>query len=299
MKAEADYRLLIADLEANLKVLPDKPDENPETTLRALWFTACGNPCTPESANDGTPLPPLDSATRARLKELVRSRLHGTPLAHLTGLQRFMGIDFLAGPGALIPRKETEILGTAALEHLRACCDERGSAVALDVCTGSGNLALTLGHFEPRCDVYGVDLSEEAVELARKNAEHLGLSDRVRFRAGDLFAPYEEELAGKIDLLTCNPPYISSAKVEHMPDEISKHEPEMAFNGGPFGIAILNKLIKGAPKLLRSKSWLCFELGHGQGPAMKKRLEKSNQFSEIQSYEDAKGEIRVLAARTP
>ncbi len=294
-----EFTRLLARFEAELEILSDKPEESVEGALRALWFTAAGDARSVEAVLEEPELPELGTTECEVLEELVEARLEGTPLAHLTRRQRFMGVDMLSSPEALIPRKETEILGGAALEHLRACCDERGEAVVVDACTGSGNLALALAWNEPRCRVYGTDLSEEAVALASENAEYLGLSSRVDFRAGDLFAPLEEEWWGRIDLLTCNPPYISSAKIETLAEEISRHEPHLAFDGGPFGVAILARLIGEAPRLLKAESWLCFELGLGQGLSMKKRLEKMESFEDVRIYEDAEGEIRALAARTP
>jgi release factor glutamine methyltransferase len=127
---------------------------------------------------------------------------------------------------------------------------------------------------------------------------HTGLSTRVEFRAGDLLAPFRDaQWNGAVDLLTCNPPYISSAKVPEMAGEISAHEPSMAFDGGPFGVSILMRLLQEAPEMLRPGGWLAFEVGLGQGPAMQKRLKSSGDFGVIRTHADAAGHIRVIAAR--
>jgi release factor glutamine methyltransferase len=209
-----------------------------------------------------------------------------------------MGLELLAGPGALIPRRETEILGRAALGKLKALADERGQILALDVCTGSGNLALAYAQGEPRARVFASDLSREAVDLANRNLEFTGLGVRVEFRQGDLLAPFEsEEFLGKCDLLSCNPPYISAAKVPEMHREISAFEPSLAFNGGIYGVSILIKLLKQAPRFLKPGSWLCFEVGQGQGPALAQQLRKNAAFSEVETWSNAAGEIRALSAR--
>jgi len=200
--------------------LPDKPRETPDTTLRALWFLAKGDPRSIERSISAE-LPFLSDEELERLDCYIEMRLSGIPLAHLTGRQHFMGIEMLAGPEALIPRKETEILGHAALARLRQIAQERGSATVIDLCTGCGNLALAMAFHEPDCVVYGSDISEEAIELAQKNARHLGLENRVNFLVGDLFMPFRSDsFFGDVDLLICNPPYISGARVDEMADEI-------------------------------------------------------------------------------
>src|SRR5262249_20185013 len=149
---------------------------------------------------------------------------------------------------ALVPRKETELLARVAIEHANAIAAEHGSCRVLDVCTGAGNVALAIAHHAPASTVFGADLSEPAVELAKRNAQQLQLEGRVHFRAGVLLEPFRtEEFLGKVDVLPCNPPYISSARVTNMPGQISTHEPRLAFDGGPFGISILMRLLNDAP----------------------------------------------------
>jgi release factor glutamine methyltransferase len=195
----------------------------------------------------------------------------------------------------MIPRKETEILGNAALAISQDIILERGFAKVIDLCTGCGNLALALAHHQPKCMVYGSDISEEAIDLARKNAQYLGLEERVNFIAGDLFKPLEsDEFYNNIDLLVCNPPYISSAQVDEMMDEIAAHEPRAAFDGGPFGVSVIMALIKEGPKFLKFGSWLGFEVGLGQGAAMLKRMQRSGVFEQIEEYSDGEGNIRAI-----
>jgi release factor glutamine methyltransferase len=289
-------RELRARLDQGLAVLPDKPEETVEATLAALWLAAHGTALSAEAAAMRD-LPTLDAAQEARVRELVERRLAGKPLAHLTGRQRFMGLELEADPAALIPRRETEVLANAAIGLLA----ENASATALeviDVCTGSGNVALAIAAHEPRARVHAADLSPEAVALARRNAALVGLADRVTFESGDLLAPYDAtRFHDALDLLSCNPPYISSAKVDTMPHEISRHEPRLAFDGGPLGIRVLNRLIQEAPRFLRAGGWLVFEVGLGQARGVRKRLEQLGRFDAIREYRDAAGEVRALAAR--
>lgn len=291
------YRNLRERLDGKLQFLPDKPEETVDSTLRALWMTAAGSPMSAEAAIEAK-LPELDASATARLDSLIEQRIAGIPLAHITGRQRFLDIEMLAGHEALVPRKETELLANLAIELGKNLAAERASITAIDVCTGCGNVALAIAKHVPAARVFGADLSEEAVSLATRNAEHLGFAEHAEFRAGDLLQPFDEPaFLGNVDLLTCNPPYISSAKVGQMAEEISAHEPRLAFDGGPFGVAILMRLLQDAPKFLKSGGWLAFEVGLGQGPAMQKRLAGAGVYHDIKTVADHNGAIRALAAR--
>jgi release factor glutamine methyltransferase len=288
------YDELLQRLETGLEILPDKPDETPRATLDCLWALAAGTPLAISETGSFT-LTALGEEQQRSLQELIARRLAGEPLAHLTGRQDYLGIVLLAGPAALVPRRETELLTRAALAKLAACAD--ASPLVIDLCTGCGNVALALAVHAPQARIRGCDISAEAVALARKNAEFIARPD-VEFRVGDLAEPFDTpEFIGHVDVVTCNPPYISSAKVEAMHPEISGHEPRLAFDGGPFGIKILQRLLKDAPRLLKPGGWLLFEVGLGQGEPMRKRLQGLADFSAVEAVCDANGDIRALAAR--
>jgi release factor glutamine methyltransferase len=291
------YDRYLEKINRSWKGLPDKPEENPENTLRALWLAAAGKPIAVTLLN-GDQLPRLDESQTSKLEDFVRERVNGTPLAYITGRQEYMGIEFLAGPEAMIPRKETEILGRLATEVVKEAVAARGKILVVDLCTGSGNLALTLASVDPNCAVIGADLSEKAIELASRNARHLGISG-VEFVNGDLLKPFDDEkFLGKIDVITCNPPYISSSHVKEMADEISKFEPELAFNGGMFGVNILARLVREAPRFLKPASWLCFEVGLGQGNGLVRSIQMNKAYQSLKTTLDEIGEIRALVAQT-
>lgn len=291
------YQELLARLTAELTILPDHPEETCESTLCALWQTAADAPVSAELALNRA-CPELDSRQEGALRDLLMRRLAGTPLAHLTGRQHFMGMDMLAGPEALVPRKETELLARAAIDTGAGLSGQRNEVTVLDICTGSGNVALALAQHVPAARVYAADLSAAAVELACRNAMHLGLNARVEFRCGDLLAPFDSaEFHGGVDLLTCNPPYINSTKVGQMANEIAAHEPSLAFDGGPFGIAILMRLLETAPRFVRSGGWLAFETGLGQGQALLKRVRNNPAFGEVRPVTDGAGAIRAILAQ--
>lgn len=297
-QASQAAREAYAALEANLRTLPDKPEETAASALRALWHLAAGEHLSATEALS-RPLPALNAEGLERFASAVGRRLAGTPLAYLTGRQRFMGLEMIAGPGALIPRKETEIVARAAVQIAKRIADERGHVKVMDVCTGSGNVAAAVAVAEPRAMVYASDLSDDAVELAQRNFEHLGVQLRVTLRVGDLMAPFDlPELVGKVDLLTCNPPYISTARVSEMPNEISRHEPKLAFDGGPLGVRILQRLIREAPRILRPGGWLAFEVGIGQGTSASRRIRTAGAYTFVETVADEGGQVRVLLAQT-
>jgi len=292
------FESLREHLAARVKLLPDKPEETIESTLQALWCAAAGQPASAELAAQRKELPPLTASQRNVLKDLIERRAAGVPLAHLTQRQRFMDIEMIAGVEALVPRKETEILARAAIRLTRSLVESQAACTVVDVCTGSGNVALAIAQHVPTARVYGADLSSAAVELATRNAAHLQLEARAEFRCGDLLQPFDSaEFLQRIDVLTCNPPYISSAKVQQMAPEIAAYEPRLAFDGGALGISILMRLINEAPRYVRPDGWLAFEVGLGQGPSLVKRMKANPAFKQVLAAEDEHGAIRVLMAQ--
>jgi release factor glutamine methyltransferase len=286
-------------LDSALSPLPDKPEETTVAASRALWLLACGRRHSADAAAS-KPLVPLDADQQQRFIELVQQRLAGMPLAHLTERQQFMGMEMVAGPGALIPRKETELVARSAIDLAVRIADEQGEVLVLDVCTGSGNVAAAVAAAEPRAKVYASDVSEDAVCLARRNFEHLGLGSRVNLRCGDLFDALDGEGdVGRMHLITCNPPYISTGRVAQLPAEIAGHEPREAFDGGPLGVRILERLIREAPERLRPGGWLVFEVGLGQGPSVARRLARSQWYTSVDCLTDERDQVRGLVAHTP
>ncbi|HWQ05159.1 MAG TPA: peptide chain release factor N(5)-glutamine methyltransferase [Longilinea sp.] len=297
MATQDSYNELLQKLVANWNGLPDKPDETPETTLRALWtYAAQKNEHQGQMEGDFATLEPNSIAI---LSKLVDQRLAGTPLAYLTGRQTYLGVDFLASPDAMIPRKETELLGQSALERAKLLASERGKLRGMDLCTGSGNVVLALLHYIPEYQAVAADISTNAVGLAERNARMLGLEKRVNFFAGDLFEPFAgADFEHAFDLITCNPPYIATANAEKMAFEISQFEPREAFDGGPFGVKVIMRLIRESPRFLKPASWLVFEVGLGQGEGLQRIIEKSADFQKVENRTGDNGQIRVLLAQS-
>ena len=291
------FAVAIERLSSGWTPLEDKPEETLEQTVRALWLTAAGDP-RPVRDVASVALPPLDASASVLFDSLVARRSSGEPLAYLVGRQRFAGVELLVAPGALIPRIETELLAQTAIAKLHSMPASAGARRALDLCTGSGNVALALAHHVSDVIVDGCDISADAVAIARRNADFTHLAGRARFRAGDLFAPVDDPAnANAYAVVTCNPPYISSAKVGEMRAEIAKHEPRLAFDGGRFGLDVLLRTIKDAPRFLVPGGWLCIEVGRGQGSFVIDRIRRAGGYTSCDGVDDASGVTRVVTAR--
>jgi release factor glutamine methyltransferase len=292
------YIELSSLLSEKFKPLRDKPEETIDSTLRALWFAAFGEAKSPEMTDNVT-LPILNPDAISVLRDMVGMRLSGVPLSYITKRQRFCGLDFEISPDAMIPRKETELLVRHALELIQTRIEDGNNAIVIDTCTGSGNIALSIAYYQTRAVVYANDISDKAINVCRKNALHLNIKEGVKFLTGNLLTPFlnDIELKGKVDIITCNPPYISTNKLTSLPPEIIQHEPKLAFDGGTFGISILNRIQKDAPLILRNAGWLCIEVGEGQGPAVLKKFRIDPQWDKVEGIKDNNGVIRVISAR--
>jgi HemK-like putative methylase len=274
----------------------DKPDETPETSAQALWYAAAGDPRS--TAGLTLPLPALSAAQHTTLDDLVARRIAGAPLAYLTGRGSFLGLEFLTQPGALIPRRETELLGRTALARVQQLATDRDCVRVLDLCTGAGNLAVSLAVLEPRARVWASDLEADAVAVATRNAAFHDVSDRVTFAQGDLFEALQRlSSPGAFDVVVCNPPYMPTGKVKSLPEEVGGHEPAAAFDGGDIGLSVLYRLIAEAPRHLVPGGTVCFELGAGMGRVVEKRLAEHGEYGDIRPIVDADGITRVITAR--
>jgi len=297
MEQKQLYIQCLEILENNLIILPDKSEENADNTLRALWHLASGVKVSPIIA-EKLDLTPLNSSQIILLKELINSRLSGVPLAHLTERQHFMGMDYILNKGLYIPRKETELLAQTAIDAISADFASEHNVNVLDLCTGIGTIALAIANYCTNTQVSGSDIYEPAIRAAKINAQHFHLENRSSFFHADLFQPFESlSLKNHTKLIISAPPYISTIKVKQMATEIANHEPEEAFDAGPFGLSIFNMLISSAPQYLQLNGYLIFECGLGQGDFLANRISKNKQYGEVTPICDENGNIRVIKAK--
>ena len=232
---------------------------------------------------------PLDHAELAAIKALVVRRRKREPVAYITGTREFYRRSFEVTPAVLIPRPDTETLIERALELVPA----DAAARLLDLCTGSGAIAVTLAAERPLSQVTATDLSAAALELARRNAERLGVRERCEFLEGDLFVPLRA--AGRFDLVAANPPYIAEPELESLQPEIQKYEPRLALAAGPDGLEHLRRLCQGAAAHLAPGGSLLFEVGAGQAEHVEQLL-AAEGFVDVRSLKDLGGVARVVEA---
>lgn len=221
---------------------------------------------------------------------LVAERTKRIPLQHLTHCQNFMGFDFYVDEHVLIPRQDTECLVEEAM-----LVTEDGMRV-LDMCTGSGCILISLACYKNEIEGVGIDLSAEALAVARKNAGTLfaGHSGQLTFIKGDLFdALSESEL---FDVIVSNPPYIRSDVIETLETEVKEHDPHMALDGGVSGLDFYEQITAKAPDYLRAGGYLLYEIGFDQGEDVKKLME-SHGFVNVTIIKDLAGNDRVVKGR--
>jgi release factor glutamine methyltransferase len=228
---------------------------------------------------------PLGERELAPLRELIRRRGTGEPLQHLLGTVEFHGRVFATDARALIPRPETELLMELILKEP---LPEAPSI--LDVGTGSGVIALTLSAERPAAEVTAVDVSPEALALARENAARLGLSERVRFFQSDLLAAVE----GTFDLVVANLPYIPGGEIAGLSREVQR-DPRLALDGGPVGTELMERLLGEAKSHLKPGGRLVLEIGHDQAAPLAAAMERQN-YRDIRPVADYQGILRFLFA---
>ncbi|HIR89564.1 MAG TPA: peptide chain release factor N(5)-glutamine methyltransferase [Candidatus Fimimorpha faecalis] len=224
----------------------------------------------------------LDHDLLEQYRSRLKKRAMRIPLQHILGIQEFMGIEFLVNGKVLIPRQDTEVLVEEVLK-------EKGGTV-LDLCTGSGCIAVSLaklGHFQ---QVDAADISVDALDIAKENAKRAGV--QVRFYQGNLF----ETITQKYDIIVSNPPYIPKEVIETLEPEVKKYEPYQALYGPNHGLYFYETISKFAVDFLNSDGKIFYEIGYDQAEAVCTILER-NKYKEIEVIADLSGKNRVVKAR--
>ncbi len=213
---------------------------------------------------------------------------------------KFMDLELLVSPGVLVPRPETELLGRTAVRILqegKVTLPGRSPRI-IDMCCGAGNLACAIAHAVPAAQVWACDLTASSVTLAQQNVHKLHVESQVEVCQGDLFASLApiEGMAGTIDLVVCNPPYISSSKLKKELAHLLEHEPLEAFDGGPYGLTIFQRVLADATKFLRPGGRLMFEFGVGQERLIELLFQRARAYEDLRWFHDAAGQPRVVLA---
>lgn len=213
--------------------------------------------------------------------EWITERSDKTPLQYITKSQEFMGLDFIVNSNVLIPRQDTEILVEEAMIHT-----SDGMRI-LDICTGSGCILLSLMKYKNNCTGLGVDISKRALEVARENGEKLKIE--ATFLESDIL----EKVEGKFDIVVSNPPYIKTAIIETLSDEVKGHEPMLALDGKEDGVYFYKKIIEQVKSYMNKGAMLLFEIGYDQGKEVE-ILMKTAGFTNIVVIRDLSGLDRVV-----
>jgi release factor glutamine methyltransferase len=233
----------------------------------------------------------LDEETAQKFSGFIERRASGEPTQYLTGKQEFWGLEFEVAPAVLIPRPETEHVVEVALERLGVQRRAENLQVA-DVGTGSGCIAVALAHELLNAEMLATDISDAALEVARRNAERHGVSKRINFAKCDLLKTVGE--GRRFDLLVSNPPYVARNEEAQLQREVREHEPEEALFGGPTGTEIYKRLLEEAELHLRTGGLLVVEIGYDAGEHVQYLL-NSARWKNVRVTNDLAGIPRVVS----
>ncbi len=230
----------------------------------------------------------LSQTELAAFTELIGRRSEHEPTAYITGVQPFLSLDLYVEPSVLIPRPETELLVENVLRS-----NVQSAKSILDVGTGSGAIAVSLAKHLPGANVVGIDTSEEALAIARKNAGRHRVTERCRFLRSDMF----DNVEGVFDLIVSNPPYIPSSDMDGLQPEVRDWEPRAALDGGPDGLRYIRLLIEQTPAHLKPAGNLWFEFGFGQSRKIEEMLASNRNYKDIRIIKDYSGIDRIASAQ--
>lgn len=226
---------------------------------------------------------------RTRFRELVKRRVDGWPVAYLTGEKEFYLLRFAVSPAVLVPRPDTETLVLAALHELKRFPE----ADVLELGVGSGCIAVSLAVNAAKIRVTAVDVSPDALEMARRNAQTHQVADRISLHRGDLFGPIPP--SRKFDLIVSNPPYVATADIDTLSADVKDHEPRLALDGGPDGLTFYRRIALESPSRLNPGGTVIVEIGEGQESAVERLFTEVGMTTTTRK--DAAGRIRVVVAK--
>jgi release factor glutamine methyltransferase len=284
---EAKVWTIKALTEWTTKFLATKGVETPlkETRTLLAHVLAC-KPIDVVARSEEEPTP----SERTRFKELIQRRADGWPTAYLTGIRDFYMLPFEVNPAVLIPRPDTEMLVIAALDFLKT----QHAPQILDLGTGSGCIGVSLAHQLKSSHVTAIDISPDALDTAKRNATTHNVISRMTFHLGDLFAPLA--LGTKFDAILSNPPYIPPMELASLAVEVREHEPHIALDGGPDGLAFYRRIAGTAREYLAPGGIVAVEIGYNQGDAVVNLFRQAG-FQNVQLQRDLSQRTRIVVAK--
>jgi release factor glutamine methyltransferase len=229
-----------------------------------------------------------------KLHDLVERAGRCEPVAYLTGKTEFYSLQLEVSPDCIIPRPETELLVSRAVEFLRK---RSGNQFVCDLCTGCGCIAVAIAKNFRGARIIATDISEAALRIAAQNVEKHQLKDKIELLCGDLFEPIVPHLdVNKFDLIVCNPPYVSRAEFEKLDKNVRNFEPRLALFAGEDGLDTYRRILERVDKFLKPDAALMLEIGYAQGQAVKEMLEQADIFTEIKIEKDFHNNDRIVTA---
>lgn len=236
----------------------------------------------------------VDEAAVQRYLELVALRCKGKPVQYITNRQEFMGLDLYVQDGVLIPRADTEIVVEKVIKKAVGIEQPR----IIDMCTGSGAIAVSLAKKISGARVWAVDISDSALNCCNINVDRFELGNRVSIVKSDLFENISEEgLIGNTDIIVSNPPYIESAVIRELPVNVRDYEPHLALDGGKDGLVYYRRIVRDSLYFLKGNGILAFEIGYDQGDKVKKIMEESGYYDNLNIEKDLAGFDRCVWGR--
>ena len=219
----------------------------------------------------------------------IKKLCNGIPIQHITNRQEFMKMTFFVDENVLIPRPDTEIL----VEEVIKIAKKINAKKILDLCTGSGAIAISLAKYIDKSNITAVDISDKALNVAKLNAKNNEVEDRITFVESDLFKNLKKE---KYDIIVSNPPYIKKEVLKKLDKEVQK-EPKLALDGGYDGLDFYKKIIKNADEYLKFNGYLCFEIGYDQKEDVENLLKEQEKYINITCKKDLCDNDRVVIAK--
>ena len=226
----------------------------------------------------------LNKKQEVKYKKCIERLIKGEPIQYIIGKQEFMGIDLIVTNDVLIPQPDTEIL----VEETIKVAKQYDKPKILDLCTGSGAIAIAIKKYIPEAEIVASDLSSKALRIANNNDR----TKKIRFILSDLF----ENINEKFDIIVSNPPYIKTEEIKTLSKEV-QNEPLMALDGGQDGLYFYEKIIKQANSYLNQNNYLCLEIGENQKNEIIKKIQYNGKYTNIQTYKDLGGNDRVITCK--
>lgn len=244
----------------------------------------------------------VDSETEKKYFDLIARRAERIPLQHITGTQEFMGHTFKVSPDVLIPRQDTETLVEEAARTIQSTPKEKLTFMeklrgvkeweVLDLCCGSGAIGISLAKICSNIKVTASDISSAAIKVATENADNLRA--KIKFVEGDMFVPHADK---KFDMIVSNPPYIRTAMISILQEEVKTHEPLGALDGGRDGLEFYKIIVAQAADHLKPGGFLMLEIGHDQGEDLRKMLKDDGRYTPAEVIKDLPGKDRVVKCK--